>query len=164
VTLEYPPSLLNGLIFSAHLQSESVIQNVDVSLHYNMAHSGYSITFEAKDVGQFNLIVSLHWFHGLSEPRDEPVPILVGSHFSHTNMYCDQRRSEIADSRVLRFTVNKLHSYESDIMVPPLKQQRKCTSMLEEGRWLNALGKEEPCRPPFCTGDRVQAKIASSTW
>ena len=165
MTLEYPPPFLHDLVFSAHLESENIIQNANISWHYNESRQGYSVNFEAKDVGDFNLIVSLHWFHGSSEPREEPIPILVGSHFSlKTALACNQMRSETADSRILRFTVHKLHPDEPDLVAPPLDQQVQCTSMNEEGRWLHALSAEEACRPPFCTGDRSQARITSSNW
>ena len=161
---EYSPAVLRNLVFSAHLESETIIQNANASMLFDEARQGFSISFQAKDAGHFHLIVALQWIHANSEPSEEPVPILVGSHISHRASPCDRDRSEIAGSRSLLIIVKKRSDHEADLMAPSAAEQVQCTSMLEEGRWLQALDADEPCRPPFCTGDRKSARLTISAW
>ena len=160
----FDPNLLRHLVFAAFLESESIIQNADVSLHYDKVHQGYAVSFEGKDTGSFNLVVILNWFYADSEPLEDPIPILVGSHIAHRNFPCDQDRSEISGSRSLVLNVKKRGAKESDLMIPNVQDQIQCTSMLEEGRWLKVLAAGESCYPPFCTGDRTAARITNSSW
>jgi hypothetical protein len=164
VAAEYSPDVFRNLVFSAHLESETIIQNANASMRFDEARQGFSISFQAKDAGHFHLIVALQWIHANSEPSEEPIPLVVGSHISHNPLPCDRDRSEIADSRSLLITVKKRSAHEADLIAPSAKKQVQCTSMLEEGRWLQALDADEPCRPPFCTGDRNAARLTNSTW
>ena len=161
---EYEPDIFRNAIFSARLENELIIQTAEVSFQFDETRKGYSIDVQAMDSGEFRLVVTLLWFHGNSEPSTLPAPILAGSHVGHRYLPCDAERSEIGDTRTLLIVANKQNSKEPDLIAPISRKQIQCTSMLEEGRWLQVLHVNESCRPPFCTGDREAARISTPNW
>ena len=153
---------MNKLLFNAFLRSDHVIQNVEVSPEYDTIHKGYPITIKGMDAGDLPLFVTLNWIYPFSDLQtSDPTPILVSSHLNHGVSVCDFERSEIMDSHKIVIRVNEPAGGPT-YMTPDVPV--RCTSSMEEGRWLNVIPIGTSCRAPYCTGDRISSFVSSMSW
>jgi hypothetical protein len=88
------------------------------------------------------------WYFGGSEPKNPPLPILVGGHMGHSYNTCNFKRASVDGSPIQVATVGQ----------PPESIHRfgygKCQTASTPGRWIFMFDK--PCAPPYCTGDRFK--------
>lgn len=150
--------MVNKVLFNAWLTSEHIIQGAEVSMDYNEEKGGYKLTIVGKDGGELLLYVVLNWIYPLSEvDTSDPQPILTSAHIEHSVSECDLERSEVFGSKFI------INVQADPIFIIP-DRPRKCTSVMEPGRWLNVIPKESDCRVPYCTGDRFSTFISSMSW
>jgi hypothetical protein len=117
------------------------------SVANSMQVGGYLGSFDLRDPGVYTLQVVLGWFFGDSEPKDPPLPLLVGGHMGHQFGVLNLLRSMLRGSptRVV------LPSEGIPPQASP-KSMGKCRDGTAAGRWVNLH--EGECEPPYCTGNR----------
>ena len=121
-----------------------------------MQSGGYAVYIDIRDPGQYYLQLGISWFFGATDPREQPVPVCVGEHMANYFSEANLVRSLVHGGEDILVELSEDDVPDGDEL--PRFGTRKCSSGDEAGRWLN-LGPplENPCMPPFCTGDRVES-------
>lgn len=91
--------------------------------------------------------VVLGWFFGDSEPKNLPMPLLVGGHMGHQYQLCNFWRAFVSGAPAA------ISLAETDVkQSPPRFGSKKCVHADGPARWVHL--KNDACAPPLCTGDR----------
>lgn len=108
---------------------------------------------DIRDPGEYVLQLAVNWYFGATDPQNQPRPLCVGGHFDNAYRESDLMRAFVHGGEVLHIELAEEDVKETPTM--PRFGNRKCTTGDTPARWLN-LGISDPCKPPYCTGDRFK--------
>ena len=151
-------SYIPHLSWNAWITNEKIFRHARVSITFDTIQQGYEIKLFSRDVGIFDLHVTLDSIFALNEVT-EPEPIHVSSHLSHYHSSCNENRASPYQSI-------KINVVDGPKMIDLQKSQvKRCegSEAFGDGRWVY-LPLTDECEPPFCTGDRFPTLISAMSW